>query len=277
MSEDERRSQTPAEAYQEYYGPAIFQPLAEELIALAGPREGERILDIACGTGIATRRAAEVARKPARAVGVDLNPGMVAVATSLAPPDGVAIEWRQGDGTALDLPDGSFDLVLCQQGLQFFPDRAAGVREMRRVLAPGGRVALATWQGPEWHPLYVALADVEVPHLESFGIGVTRDDALAPFSLGDADEVRALLEGAGFSDVTIETRTIDVRFAEADHFVERLESAYAAVIPQFVEDPARFEAYLAAVADSSRDIVQQYREGDHVVTQMHTHITLARA
>lgn len=277
MSEHGRSRQTPAEVYQEYYGPAIFQPLAEELLALATPQEGERILDIACGTGIATRRAAEVARKPARVVGVDLNPGMVAVAATLAAPPGVTVEWREGDGTALDLPDDSFDLVLCQQGLQFFPDRAAGVAEMRRVLAPGGRVAIATWQGPERHPLFVTLADIEAPHFESFGIGVTRDDALAPFSLGHAEELRALLEGAGFGDISIETRTIDVRFADADHFLERLESAYAAVIPQFVEDPAKFDAYLAAVGEASRHVVEQHREGDHVVTQMHTHITTARA
>jgi len=277
MAPDGSRRPTPAESYQEYYGPAIFQPLAEELMALAQPQAGERILDIACGTGIATRLAAEIATKPERVVGVDLNPGMIAVAESLPVPVGIPIEWRQGDGTALDIPSDAFDLVLCQQGLQFFPDRSAGIREMHRVLSPGGRVALAVWQGHDHHPLYEALSDIEVPHLEAFDIGVTREDTLAPFSLGDADELRGLLEDAGFQDIEIVPRTVAVRFSDADHFVERLESAYAAVIPQFVEDPAKFEAYLAEVSDESRSIVEQYRDGDEVVTPMHTHIATARA
>lgn len=265
---------SPAQAYQEYYGPAIFEPLASRFLGHARPRLGEAVVDVACGTGIVTRRAAE-AVGDAQVVGVDLNPAMLEVARTVTAEAGFEVDWRQGDATEMDLPDATFDLVLCQQGLQFFPDRAAAAAQMRRVLTDDGRVAIAVWQGLQRHPLYAALADAEVPQLARFGVPVSYQDAVAPFSFGDADELAALLHAAGFGDVEVVQDSIVARFPDADRFVERLEYAYAAVVPAFMDDPTAFATYLAAIQQGTRDIVARYREGDHIVVPMHANIAIA--
>lgn len=267
---------TPAHAYQKYYGPAIFEPLTEVLVASAAPERGDTVLDVASGTGIVTRRAASLVGPAGRVVGIDINPGMIAVAESIPVPEGSAeIEWREGNGTALDLEDDEFDFVYCQQGLQFFRDRAAGVREMHRTLDEGGRAVVATWRGIDRHPLFSAMAEAEQPHLAALGVDLSRAELEAPFSLGDPDELRGLLTDAGFSDVDIVQRSIEARFADADRFVERMEFAYAAVIPQFAEDPAKFEAYLEAIARDTREIVAEYRQDDFIVMPMYTNIAIA--
>lgn len=264
---------SPAEAYQAYYGPAIFEPLSERVLALAAPSPGQRVLEVASGTGILTRKLAAVVGPAGQVVGVDVNPAMVEVAERLG---GAPIDYRQGDGTALSLPDGGFDAVYCQQGLQFFADRAGGAREMRRVLDPGGRAVVVTWHDLGAHPLFAALAGAEEPHLAAAGVEVDRKALVAPFSLGDDRELTELLRVAGFSEMQIHQVSIDARFPDADHFVEHMEFAYAAVIPQFVEDAAAFARYLEAIDEETREIVASYRQGDEVVVAMHANVALAR-
>ena len=125
---------TPAEFYEEFFVPGMFRPLADQLLRIAAPQRGSTVLDLACGTGIVARRAAPRIGDSGRIVALDLRPGMIAAASAIASPEGAVIEWKQGDATALDLPDSTFDLVLCQQGLQFFPDLAQALREVGRVL-----------------------------------------------------------------------------------------------------------------------------------------------
>ncbi|HLU68463.1 MAG TPA: methyltransferase domain-containing protein, partial [Kofleriaceae bacterium] len=115
------------ENYQRYFVPAIGAPLAAALVDAAGPRPGERVLDVACGTGVVARLVAERVGSSGAVTGLDCNPGMLAVARSL-PASGARIEWREGSAEALPLSDGSFDLVTCQMGLQFFSDRALALR-----------------------------------------------------------------------------------------------------------------------------------------------------
>ena len=112
-----------AENYERYFVPAIFQPWAMDLLDGIKPQRGERVLDVACGTGIVSRLVAERVGLSGKLIGLDINPGMLAVAGS-ATPAGAPIEWRQGNAEDLPFPDEAFDLVLCQQGLQFFPNKA---------------------------------------------------------------------------------------------------------------------------------------------------------
>jgi SAM-dependent methyltransferase len=266
------RELTPAEAYEQFYGPAIFQPLAEVVVGHADPQPGERVLDLACGTGIVARRVAPMVGADGQVVAVDVNPAMIDVARRLSP----AITWHHGDAVALDLPDASFDLVLCQQGLQFFADRQASVAQMRAMLADEGRAVVATWHGLDRHPLFAALFEAELPHLQAVGVPVTAAELAAPFSLGDASELAALLGGAGLRDVQVASGSILARFP-SERFVERLEYAYAAVVPQFAEDPQLFATYLDRVDAATRPIVERYVQGDEVVVPMHANIAIGHA
>src|SRR5882672_11495112 len=134
-----------AELYERVVARHILGPWAPLLVDAAHLAERERVLDLACGTGVVTRIAAQRAGTAGRVTGIDLNPGMISVARSLPAPDGGSVEWLEGSALAIPLPDASVDVVLCQQGLQFFIDKALSLREMRRVLARGGRLALSVW------------------------------------------------------------------------------------------------------------------------------------
>ena len=135
-----------AVAYDRLFTASFFAPWARVLIDLVGVEPGDAVLDVATGPGTVARMAAVRAGTPGRVAGVDLSGPMLEVARKKPAEHGAApIEFVQRPADDLQLPDGSFDVVLCQQGLQFFPDQIAALREMRRVLKPGGRVGIAVW------------------------------------------------------------------------------------------------------------------------------------
>ena len=196
------------EMYEQALVPSLFQPWVPVLLQRVDVKAGERVLDVACGTGIVARLALERVGDRGRVVGVDLSPQMLAVGRSIAP----AVDWREGSAGTLPVADDEqFDVVLCQQGLQFFPDKLAAVREMRRVLAPGGRVAIATWRSVDEFPLLRALNGVAERH-----VGAIAD---ARYSFGNAAALERLLAGAGFQDIQVETISRTIRFPDADTFV----------------------------------------------------------
>jgi ubiquinone/menaquinone biosynthesis C-methylase UbiE len=182
----------PAANYEHYFVPAIAAPLAHDLVELAALRPGERVVDVACGTGVVTRLVAERVGDAAVA-GVDIDPGMLEVARSAAPD--TAIEWHEASADALPLGDATFDVGLCQMGLQFFPDRLGALRELRRVVSPGGRAALNV-PGPT-PPLLSVLEQALGRHLGLQAAGFVA----AVFSLHEPEALRELMESAGFSDV----------------------------------------------------------------------------
>src|SRR2546423_849388 len=138
-------------------------PWAPGLVAVAALQPGERVLDVACGTGVVTRIAAPAVGSKGQVTGLDINAGMLAVARSLPPPSGASISWVEGNAVAMDFPDASFEVILCQQGLQFFPDQSRALREMHRVLVPGGRVALSVWKSDG--PYHNAVAEALEHHV----------------------------------------------------------------------------------------------------------------
>jgi ubiquinone/menaquinone biosynthesis C-methylase UbiE len=134
------------EMYELWLVASLFRPWAELTLDERNLASGDRLLDIACGTGIVARVAKERLRGAVHVVGVDVSPDMLAVARRLVPD----IDWRQGNAAALPLQDGEqFNVVVCQQGLQFFPDKLAAVAQMRRALMPGGRLAVSTWRSDD--------------------------------------------------------------------------------------------------------------------------------
>lgn len=136
--------------YQDVLVPALMETWAPRVADAAAIRPGDRVLDVACGTGVLSRAAASRAAPTGTVTGLDLNPAMLAVAARLSP----TLRWKQGTADALPFPDRTFDVVVSQFGLMFFPDPAAALREMMRVLVPGGRLAVAVW---------ASLADTPAP------------------------------------------------------------------------------------------------------------------
>jgi ubiquinone/menaquinone biosynthesis C-methylase UbiE len=199
---------TAPDMMERYIGPA-FATTYEELGALAALHGGERVLDVACGTGGVTRRVAHVVGATGTVVGVDVNEGMLSMACTVPQRhDGPPIEWHHSDAAALPFPDAAFDVVCCQYGLEFFANRAAGLREMARVLVPGGRLVLRVWRALERQPFYLALIEVLERQVRP-GVAAPIRDA---FTLADAAELRALVAEAGFRAVRIRLTTHLIRY-----------------------------------------------------------------
>ena len=203
-----------AEAFERLLVPPIFGPWSRALVDLARPRAGERVIDIACGTGVAARTAMGLVGAQGAVAAVDIDAGMIAHAGTLE--DAAAIDWRRADVMDLPFEDDAFDVALCNQGLQFFPDRIAALREIRRVLRSGARLATNTYCAVETCPAHYAVTRA----LEARGVDTA--PILRPYSLAEADELRRLAAGAGFHDVTIERRVMESRFPSAPEFVASL-------------------------------------------------------
>ncbi|MEX2223895.1 MAG: methyltransferase domain-containing protein [Candidatus Rokuibacteriota bacterium] len=232
-----------ASTYERALVPALFAAWASLVVPLGAPRLGERVLDVACGTGVVARLAAQRVGPTGMVVGLDLNPGMLAAAAaSETVPGSAPITWKEASATSMPFPDSAFDIVYCQAGLQFFPDRPAALREMHRVLVAGGRAGLMVWRGIQHSPGFGALAAALERHVSAEAAGVM----LAPFGLAEADELRALVAGAGFRDIAIQPHTRSVRFPSAARFVQ----------DQVAASP--LAAHVAKVSDAARaDLVTE--------------------
>jgi len=269
----DRREPTPAQVYDEYLGPTIADPWTQVVLEHAALRSGERVLDVASGTGSVARQAAARVGRSGKVVAVDINEDMLAVGSKLAlPAQAARIDWRQGDAARLDMADRSFDVVLCQQGLQFFRDRSAAAREMRRVLVERGRAVISVWQSLEQHPLYAALFEATARHL-----GASVSDLDPSFSLPDSETLRELLVSAGFSEVETVPHTLTVRLPELERFVQLTTTGAATSIPAFARlDEAARRRLVEAIGDDLRAVTRGFSEDGFLVFPMHSNIAVAR-
>ena len=258
----------PAHTYESFFVPAIFIPCSKLTLEAAKPARGERALDIACGTGVVARALAAQVGTSGSVTGVDISPDMLSVARTLVP-EGTSIEFKQGSGTDLPIPDRSVDLVTCQHGLQFFPDRLAGTREFRRVLTDKGRAVVLCWKSREEQSAYNAIFEAEAEFLK-----VPVEKLAAPFSLGNPDELKQLLLDGGFSRVDIQPYRITASFPSADQFVRLTMTAGAAVMPEIAAD---LEGLIAHVQKRCEADFAQYRVGDRIDMEMVGHIAIAHA
>jgi ubiquinone/menaquinone biosynthesis C-methylase UbiE len=257
-----------AEAYERYLVPLIFAPGSEYLIELAGLGTGERVLDVACGTGIVARRAAMRVGSSGKVIGLDINEGMLEVARKVSSEICPTIEWQQGDATDMPLPDRAFDVVFCQQGLQFFPDRPAALGEMHRVLVPNGRLALSLLRSTEYNPGYRLLAEALERHAGPNAGAMMR----SPFSSLSADELRNLITRAGFRDVKIVLGIGAVRYPSAEELVrwEGASSPLAGPIGALKDDDR------AALIRDVGDALRAYTDDNGIVFPAETHLAVAR-
>jgi ubiquinone/menaquinone biosynthesis C-methylase UbiE len=201
-----------AENYQRYFVPAIGRPVATRLIAAAELQPGERVLDVACGTGAVARLARKAVGPEGGVSGLDVNPGMLSAARAATPPE-MEIDWVESPAEDMPLPAAAFDAALCSMGVQFFEDREAGLREMRRVLSPGGRAAL-TLPGPV-PPVFQVFERGLARHVGPEAAGF----ASAVFSLHDPDEIRDLVGRAGFESVRIDARVGALQVPPPEEFL----------------------------------------------------------
>lgn len=213
MNESDRGqvSRSAAQVYEEFFVPALFAQWPRRVAAAAGIGPGQRVLDVACGTGILARTAAEMTGPTGSVVGLDVNDGMLAEASRMALP----VEWRHGRAESLPFANESFDAVVSQFGLMFFEDKIAALQEMARVLRPQGRMAVAVWAGLEDSPGYATLVDL----LQS-QIGAEAANSLrGPFSLGDRSALVDLFHEAGLSDAQVATYPGTARFPSVQDWV----------------------------------------------------------
>jgi ubiquinone/menaquinone biosynthesis C-methylase UbiE len=253
----------PAESYENYMVPALFAPWASRLVQSAHPQPGERVLDLACGTGIVARLVASLLGENGPVTGFDLNLQMLTVARAAAERQQLAISWREGRAEQLPFPDNSFDLVLCQFGLMFFADRKAALAEIHRVLAKGGRLFLSVWQSLDRHPFYKTLHAVVQARV---GKSAVQDIS----SIDDPAKLRTELSDASFGNVGIDPVSMTAQFPNPDGFLAAEIDVDAAAIPsmQKLDDSAR-QALVAAITEDMKTPLREATQDDRVVLPFH--------
>ncbi|HUP85591.1 MAG TPA: methyltransferase domain-containing protein [Acidimicrobiales bacterium] len=204
---------TPAANYQRHFVPAIAGPASADLLAVADLQPGERVLDVACGTGVIARLAAARVGSTGTVSAIDLSEDMIDVAKATPAPPKPVIEWRTGNAMSLPLDDERYDVVTCQMGLMFMEDRRAALVEMRRVLVAGGRVVVNT-PGAIQAP-FALMEQAIVDHISADLGGFVR----TVFSMHDPFAVGDHLRDAGFCDVDAQQRTATLQLPGPAEFV----------------------------------------------------------
>jgi len=212
MGDTGQVTQSAAEVYDQFLPAALFNEWAPRVAKLAGVKPGMRVLDVACGTGVLSLVAADLAKPDGSVVGLDLNSGMLDVAIRKAP----QIEWREASAESIPFEDVAFDAVVSQFGLMFFTDKALAIREMWRVLRPAGSLAIAVWDSLENVTGYAA-----VTRLLSRLFGDSAAESLrAPYSLGDVQNLRSCFSDAGVPDIEITSLEGKARYPSIRYWME---------------------------------------------------------
>lgn len=258
---------TAAEAYERFMVPGMFLRWTEYLIKLAAPQPGEHVLDAACGTGIGARLAAHAVGSTGKVAGLDIDPGVIEVARTLTQGAATPMAWHCASALKMPFKDGEFDLCLCLQGVQFFPDRVAGFAEFRRVLRPSGRLVASIWAPLEFNKGHYAVVQaLERQKVDASG-------AKRACSFASADDIRETATQAGFTNIDLRT----------EDGVSHFESVQAFVDGMTIGSPSTRHA-VALLPEDARNrfikdvstMLQPYLVGGELAYPMRTHILLAR-
>jgi ubiquinone/menaquinone biosynthesis C-methylase UbiE len=255
------------ELYERWLVAPLFRPWVDEVFDAVALQPDDRVLDVGCGTGIVARVARERLGPRSRVTGIDINPGMLDVARSVAP----AIDWREGDVRQLPLRPGErFDVVVCQQGVQFFPDKPAAVASMASALADGGRLALLTWRPLSETPFFHELNDVVERHLGPFTD--TRHN------YGESQPLADLLDASGLKEVGVTTLARTIRFENPTVLLRLNTMAVLGMIraARQMDEPTRTATLDRIVADSA-GVVARYADGPGVAFAIATNLAIGRS
>lgn len=253
----------PSEIYEQYMVPSIFNRWAAALLESVSPQPGDRVLDLACGTGVVARMAAPMVQPGGEVFGLDLNGAQIATARTIDS----SIDWQEGDAGSLSFADEGFDLVVCQQGFQFFPDRVQVVKEIHRVLKPGGRVGITVWSSIGASPGYLAIANSLGKVVGESAAGLL--DEL--FAFTSPDEVGQFFADGGFPDTNVTTPRINAQFSSAQEFTRVL-----AVGSIMRRTQTKFsEETLDLMATEVAAEMAPFLTGDGLVFPMEAHLLIA--
>jgi len=254
--------------YDEIMVPRLFEPWATLLLDEVGPRQGQAVLDVACGPGTVTRLAALRVGSTGKVTGCDFSPAMLELARSKSTVEASApINYVECPADSLDVPDDSVDVVTCQQGLQFFPNRSAAMAEMRRVLRPGGQLGIAVWSDLETCPPFAALGTALAQVL---GAEVAEAYGSGPWGFGDSASLLQLVTDGGFINVTLRTCELPLVFEGGP--AQLLSTLRAASVATAVAELTNEDqlTLAAAVEEATRPItfagVVRSHATSHVVT-----------
>lgn len=254
------------ELYERWLVGPLFVPFAEALVDRLAPAPGDRVVDLACGTGIVARLAHQRLAGQGQVIAVDVSPHMLAVGRAIEP----GIDWREGNASALPVDSASVEILFCHQGFQFFPDKLDAAREMRRVLVPDGRLGLATWRPLEESPVFR-----EVDALAERHLGPLVDSR---FGFAVAADIRNVLEEGGFRDVRVETVTRRIRFNDVAVFLQLNANACVGMSAagKAMSDEER-QRLAALITNESTDVARAYGDGDGIAFDLGTNLATARA
>src|SRR6478752_7670706 len=255
------------DTYDRYLVPLIFQGFAEAIAQRAAALSPNAVLETAAGSGVVARALAPRLSPDAGYVVTDLNQPMLDHAASQQPPDR-RISWRQADAQALPCEDAVFDVVCCQFGAMFFPDRRAAYREARRVLKPGGSFLFNVWDRIEEN---VFANDVTNALAEMFPNDPPRFLARTPHGYHDTTLIRSDLGKAGFSSVEIQTRAEQSRAPSPRHPA----IAYCQGTPLRNEIEARDPQKLQAATDHAASVIAAKHGSGEVAAKIQAHVILA--
>jgi len=250
-----------ADNYHRYLEPVLFAPWAERLVAHAGVRRGDVVVDLASGTGVVARAAARAAGPQGRVIATDISARMLSYASRGSHPGSAAVEPRVCDATALDVPDSSADVVLCQQGLQFTGDHLAVLRECHRVLRPGGVVAVSVWATGERLDPFDAYAEALNAGVAGSGARVFSNDSVTMSVLAIVDALCL----ARFDSITAGTRSLVVRWPTVDAELAALFGTPFGPIVERMDGERRDDVLSAARAVLGRD---DGRTHDHLTVSV---------
>jgi SAM-dependent methyltransferase len=264
MAEPERWqvSTHAAEVYESCFVPAIFGAWARPVADAAGIRMGNKVLDVGCGTGVLAREALRRVGQAGHVVGLDLNEGMLAVAARTEP----KIEWRRGDAASLPFEDASFDIVVSQFALMYFPDRVNSLTEMWRILVPGGRLAVAVWARIARARGYQILMDIAARRCGAEAAGVLA----APFVVGDQAELAKLFVDSGISGANVDLHRGSIRFPSVKEFI-RIEVKGSPLADMLSDD-----AMVTLAAESESALAEFVVPSGEIIMPMDAHIVTAK-